>query len=146
MDEQNLVFGVVDDAGEFDAAADEVGGGELAFEDGVLEVVAETAHEFEDFAEAAVVGDVVADEIGLAHGVTCRARLGSARVSASIRPMKVPSFVLGIVRILSAASQLGEGSPLAPSGKTGMRKRCPSILTDVSGQTVTDSVPTKRSF
>jgi hypothetical protein len=67
MDEQDLVFGVFDDAGEFNAAADEVAGRELAFEDGVLEMVAKTAHEFEDFAEAAVVGDVVTDEIGLAH-------------------------------------------------------------------------------
>ena len=58
---------VLDDAGEFGAAADQVAGSELAFEDGVLEMVAETAHEFEDFAEAAVVGDVVTDEIGLAH-------------------------------------------------------------------------------
>jgi len=67
MNEEDLIFTVFDDAGEFGAAADEVAGSELAFEDGVLEVVAETAHEFEDFAEAAVVGDVVADEVGLAH-------------------------------------------------------------------------------
>ena len=67
MDEQDLVFVVVDDAGEFGAAADEVAGGELAFEDGVLEVVAVTAHGLEDLAEAVVVADVVADEVGLAH-------------------------------------------------------------------------------
>jgi hypothetical protein len=67
MDEEDLVFRVLDDASKFDAAADEVSGSELAFKDGVLEVVAETAHELEDFAEAAVVSDVVTDEIGLAH-------------------------------------------------------------------------------
>ncbi len=70
VDEEDLVFVVMDDAGEFGAAANEVAGGELAFEDGVLEVVAEAAHRFEDFAEAFVVGDVVADEVGLAHLVT----------------------------------------------------------------------------
>lgn len=70
VDEEDLIFGVFDDFGEGGATADEVGWGELAFEDGELEVVAEAAHEFEDFAEAAVVADVVADEVGLAHGVS----------------------------------------------------------------------------
>ena len=69
VDEEDLVFIVIDDAGEFGAAADDVAGGELAFEDGVLEVVAVAAHGFEDFAEALVVGDVVADEVGLSHVV-----------------------------------------------------------------------------
>ena len=67
MDEENLVFVVLDEVGEEGAAADEVGGGELAFEDGELEVVAEGAHGFEDLAEAFVVGDVVTDQVGLAH-------------------------------------------------------------------------------
>lgn len=67
MDEENLVFVVVDEVGEEGAATDEVGGGELAFEDGELEVVSEGAHGFEDLAEALVVGDVVTDQVGLAH-------------------------------------------------------------------------------
>jgi hypothetical protein len=33
-------------------------------------VVAPGAHDFEDAAEALVVGDVVADEVGVAHGDT----------------------------------------------------------------------------
>jgi hypothetical protein len=67
MDEQNLIFAVMDDAGEVGAAADQVAGGEMALEDGVLQVVAEAAHGFEDLAEASVVADVVTDEIRLAH-------------------------------------------------------------------------------
>ena len=133
MDEQNLVFGVLDDAGEFGAAADEVGRGELAFEDGVLEMVAETAHESEDFAEAAVVGDVVTDEIGLAHvgylrrvGLpasrcrkTMRARLSSASVAASSMPMRAPSLTRGTAAILSAMSQQGISGRSRRLGKPG---------------------------
>ena len=61
---------VVDDAGEFGAAADEVAGRELALEDGVLKMVAVAAHGFEDFAKALVVRDVVTDEIGLAQRIS----------------------------------------------------------------------------
>lgn len=68
VDEEDLVEVVVDGFGEFGAEAGEVGGGELAFEDGVLEVVAPGAHDFEDASEAFVVGNVVADEVGVAHG------------------------------------------------------------------------------
>ncbi len=69
VDEEDLVFVVVDDGGEFGAEADEVSRGELALEDGVLQVVAVAAHGLEDFAQAFVVGNVVADEEGFAHGV-----------------------------------------------------------------------------
>lgn len=62
---------MVDDFGELGAKAGEVGAGELAFEDGELEVVAPGAHGLEDAAEAFVVGDVVADEEGVAHRVHC---------------------------------------------------------------------------
>jgi hypothetical protein len=68
MDEEDLVFIAMDDLREIVAAADEVGLGELALEDGELEVVAVVAHGLEDFAEAFLVGDVVADEVGLPHG------------------------------------------------------------------------------
>jgi hypothetical protein len=36
MDEQNLIFVVIDDAGKFRAAANKVAGRELALKDGVL--------------------------------------------------------------------------------------------------------------
>lgn len=70
VDEEDLVLVVVDDFGDFGAAAGEVAWGELALEDGVLEVVAEAAEGAEDFAEALVVGDVVGDEVGVAHGAS----------------------------------------------------------------------------
>ena len=57
MGKENLVFVVVDNASQFGAAPDEVTGGELAFEDRVLQVVAVTAHGLEDFTEAFVVAD-----------------------------------------------------------------------------------------
>ena len=58
---------MIDDAGKFGAAADKVAGRELTFEDRVLEMIAITTHGFEDLAESAVVANVVADEIRLAH-------------------------------------------------------------------------------
>ncbi len=67
VDEDDLILIVVDDATEFDTEFDEIRGGELALEDGVLEVVAEAAHDFEDLTEAFVVRDVVGDEVGGAH-------------------------------------------------------------------------------
>jgi hypothetical protein len=68
VDKKDLIPVVVDDAAEFDAKVDQVRGRKLTFEDGVLEVVAKTSHDFEDLAEAFVVGDVVGDEVGGAHG------------------------------------------------------------------------------
>jgi hypothetical protein len=61
VDEEDLIVVVVDDFGEFGAAADEVGGREMALEDGELEVVAVAAHGFEDLAKTFVIGDVIAD-------------------------------------------------------------------------------------
>ena len=67
MDEQNLIFVVVDDAGKFGAAPNQVARGELALEYGVLQMVAVPAHRLEDFAQPLVVGDVVTNQIGLPH-------------------------------------------------------------------------------
>lgn len=65
--EKDLIISVVDDAAKQLAAANQVGRGELALEDGKLEVIAEIAHGLEDLAQALVVGDIVADQIGGAH-------------------------------------------------------------------------------
>jgi hypothetical protein len=95
VDEQDLVFVVVDDGGQLGAAADEVAGGELALENGVLEVVSEGAHGLENLAEAFVVADVVADEIGLSHFITLAEKwtdwfgqvaAGCAQVEALLAP------------------------------------------------------------
>ncbi len=67
VDEEDLVFVVIDELGEQGAAADEVRGGELAFEDGELEMVSEGAHGFEDLAKTLIVGYIVTDQIGLTH-------------------------------------------------------------------------------
>lgn len=42
---------------------------EVAFKDGVLEVVAKVAAGLKDFAQALVIRDVVANKVGGAHGV-----------------------------------------------------------------------------
>ena len=70
MDEQNLIFVVVDDAGKLGAAPNQVGRGELALEYGILQMIAVTPHGLENLAQALVVADVVADEVGLAHLMT----------------------------------------------------------------------------
>ena len=76
VDEEDLVFVVIDELGEQGAAADEVRGGELAFEDGELEMVSEGAHGFEDLAKTLVVGYVVTDQIGLTHLLDILAAFG----------------------------------------------------------------------
>jgi len=163
MDEQNLVFSVEYDAGKFNAAADEIAGRELALENRVLEMVAKTAHEFEDFAETAVVGDVVTDEIGLAHLVylrvgRCRERstaksrkvvkvpLISMRVSTSIRLTDIPSLDLGRQTILSVATQLGDRMPLISSGNMEIRTLAVVVSSDVIGHTVTNSISPQWPF
>jgi len=61
---------VVDDAGQFGAAPDEIACRELALEDGILKMVTVASHGFEDLAQAFVVADIVTDEIRLPHSIT----------------------------------------------------------------------------
>jgi hypothetical protein len=72
IDKEHLVVLVIDDVRQFGAEADKIRRGELALEDGVLQMVAEAAHEPEDFAQALVIADVVANEIGIAHRFSLR--------------------------------------------------------------------------
>jgi hypothetical protein len=95
MDEEDLVVLMVDDRAEFGAHAGAVGGSELALEDGVLEVVTPGAHGFEDEAEALVVRDVVADQVGLAHMVNYDAPL-STWPAASSGARKLAKYLLGL--------------------------------------------------
>ena len=88
MDEEDLVVLMVDKRAEFGAHAGEVGGSELALEDGVLEMVAPSAHGFKDEAEALVVGDVVADEIGLAHPQNPKGPTSNLRPSPLLPDLK----------------------------------------------------------
>ena len=49
-------------------ASYEISGSELAFEDRVLEMVAEIAHGLVHGPKPLVIANVVADEVGIAHG------------------------------------------------------------------------------
>lgn len=72
-DEEHLVFALVDEGAEFVFEAEAFVRGEVALEDGELEVIAPIEAGFVDAAEAAWVADVVANDVGGAHGF-----LGSA--------------------------------------------------------------------
>jgi hypothetical protein len=67
-DEENLVFAVVDEFLEFGFHADAFDRGEVALEDGKLQVIAEIFAGFENAAQAFRIRDVVGDDIGRAHG------------------------------------------------------------------------------
>jgi hypothetical protein len=62
----------MNDVAEELATPGEIGRRHLAFEDGILEVVAEIPHGAEHAAEPFVVADVVADQIGVSHGGTSK--------------------------------------------------------------------------
>jgi hypothetical protein len=79
VDEENLVFVVVDDAGEVGAKFDELSVVELTLEDGELEVFAPAEHELVDLAKALGVADVVGDDEGLA-GVAHGGSLADAKL------------------------------------------------------------------
>lgn len=68
IDEEHLVFVVLDDVAQGVPAAGQIDGGELALEDRVLQVVAKVPHGLVDLAEPLVIADVVADEVGVSHG------------------------------------------------------------------------------
>ena len=100
--EQHLVLGVMDDGVEFRAKAGQVGGCELAFEDGILDVVAGLAEGLEDLPEAFVVADVVADQIGGAHRVIVRLEQPS-RLGRSDAQLQLSEDPLRDARRLSAS-------------------------------------------
>jgi hypothetical protein len=74
---------MVDYFAEGVAAADEIGRGKLALEDGILEMVTEIAHGLVDGAQALVVADVVTDEIGIAHDRLSQSREEAQTVETS---------------------------------------------------------------
>jgi hypothetical protein len=65
--EKNLVFVVMNYFAQGRAATHQIRRSKLALEDGELEVISETAHEFEDFAQAFIVGNVITNEEGTSH-------------------------------------------------------------------------------
>jgi hypothetical protein len=68
IDEQHLVFIVLDDFAKRVAASGEIDRRELTLEDRVLQMVAEVAHGLKDLAQPLVIADIVADEEGIPHG------------------------------------------------------------------------------
>jgi hypothetical protein len=70
VNEEHLVLFVVNDFGEGLFDLDFFAGRQVAFEDGVLQVIAKVLARFEGQAQALAVGDVVADEIRGAHGLS----------------------------------------------------------------------------
>ena len=60
-------MGVVDDIGQALSALDQIAGGQLAFENAVLKMIAIGFHRFEDFAKPFAVGDVITNDVGRSH-------------------------------------------------------------------------------
>jgi hypothetical protein len=77
MDEQNLIFVVVDVMGKLGAASNQIARAELALEYGVLQMIAVPAHGLEDSTETFVIRNVVANKIGLAHVMPSTPQVGS---------------------------------------------------------------------
>ena len=67
VDEQHLVFPMMDDRRQIRPAARQVGRRQLALEDRELQVVAIPAHGLKHLAQALVVADVVTNQIGSSH-------------------------------------------------------------------------------
>ncbi len=68
VDHQNLVLTVMNDVGQFRSASEQVGGGQLAFEDAVLEVITPIAKAAKHVAQSLGITDVVSNQIDSAHG------------------------------------------------------------------------------
>ena len=68
VDHQNLVLTVMNDVSQFRFAAEQVGGGQLAFEDAVLEVITPITKAAKHLAQSLSVTDVVSNQIDSAHG------------------------------------------------------------------------------
>ena len=85
--EQHLVLVVVDDRRQLRPAPRQVRGRQLALEDGELQMVAVPAHGLKDFAQALVVADVVADQVGGAHASENRLRRAEIAILALCKPI-----------------------------------------------------------
>lgn len=79
---------MIDDASQIRPAAHQILSRELAFENRVLQMIPVVAHSLKDFAQALVIADVVADQIGVAHRFT-RTR-ASRRMLSILQPSPAP--------------------------------------------------------
>jgi len=67
INKQDLISIVVNDGTQFAPQPDEICSGELAFENRILQMIAVTAHSFENLAQSLFVRNVVANQEGFAH-------------------------------------------------------------------------------
>ena len=68
IDEQHLVFVVMNDFVQLRPQAHQIHARELALEDRELQVIPPGPHGLEDLSQALGISDVVADNVGVAHG------------------------------------------------------------------------------
>ncbi len=68
IDEQYLVLLGVDDFGKMPFQCHFFTGGQVAFKDGILEVISKILARFENVAQPFVIGDIVGDDVGVSHG------------------------------------------------------------------------------
>ncbi len=82
----------MDDLRKLGAEPDEIHARELAFEDGILEMIAEAAEDLENFAQAPVVADVVRDKIRISHVVCDQQTILGGRRFRRQPPIQQQSF------------------------------------------------------
>lgn len=73
--DKNLVFAGIDDFVEFGFEIGKLGGVEVAFKNGKLQMIAKVAACFENTAETFGIGHIVGNDVGGSHGGV---RMGSA--------------------------------------------------------------------
>jgi hypothetical protein len=74
VDEQHLIFVVLNDFAQGMTATGNIDGVELALEDRVLQVVAEISHRFEDAPQSLRVANIVSYQVGISHEKSLSAR------------------------------------------------------------------------
>jgi hypothetical protein len=70
INEQDLIVVMMDDLGQLCSESDEFTPRQPAFKHGKLKVVSPTPHRFEYFPQPFRVRDVIANDVGIAHGFT----------------------------------------------------------------------------
>jgi hypothetical protein len=79
VDNQDLVLPGVDDFSELLFQAQQIDGIELAFEDGILQVIAPVSQGLKNFAKPFIVADVVGNQVDVAHDGMDRAGIFAER-------------------------------------------------------------------
>src|SRR4029079_14263895 len=89
--EEHLILTMVDDLAQHVTAAGQIAASQLAFEDRILRVVPKPAHRLVHPSQAEIVRDVVAKQVGIAHGRGLYALAGSPwQVKRRLRGYRLP--------------------------------------------------------